>query len=1025
MVRICFAGGWCSCTKLVAALLFASLLLTRVAVPAPPQYQFTHFAGSDGGPGYVEGTGTAARFSGIRGIAIDSAENVYVADSLNRVIRKISAAGVTTTLAGSPNFIGHRDGIGKEAGFASLRAIAVDTSGTVYVLDFCTVRKITAQGVVTTLAGRPGVSGNADGRGANARFSAIGSIVVDLNGNVIVADGWYSTLRRVAVDGTVTTIVGEPWMFGFVDGIGRDARLSNVNGMAIDRAGVIYICEGDGLVRKITPDLKVTRIAGQLDNFGFPIYGYVDGPGLQARLQTPKGIAVDSGGTVYFTQEYGQSIRKIAPDGVVSTWLGSTDVLGNSDGSGLQARFSNPEYLAASPSGAVYITESVNTIRRASASGSVVTFAGKASEQGAEDGSGNSARFNDPRGLAIDSAGNLYVADTGNSVIRKVTPSGIVETIAGTAGQVGKVDGAGAVARFSKPQQVGVDSVGRVYVLDTGNRSIRIVSTSRAVTTLSGNLDFDVFPSQMAVSKNGNVYLGELTLRQVWKISPTYEKSAVTSYNRSEMPQCLAVDSVENLYLLSGFGTQFLSVISPSLIRTTLAGPKYVMEGIAGNSLYTGFPWPSSMSVAASGRVFVTDSALGSLSVIETDGTVYHVAGGMGGGAITNATGSKASFSYVASMVTDSSGTVYVLDRNSIRKGVPSGASYPAPVIVSDMNDVLMSKGDYTYLRVFATDATSYQWYKDGVPIEGAVNSRLGVSGVVASAGKYYVIVSGPGGTSTSRTFSVALRDTARLINISTRAYVGTDFDVLIAGFILTGTKPKTVLIRAAGPALSKLGVSGVLTDPTVELYSGSTMLQMNDDWASDSAKKNVLVAAAQRTGAFAWEEGSRDAALVVTLDPGAYTAIVKGKSGATGIALVEVYDADVDNRDTRLSNISSRALVRTGDALEIAGFVIQGSGLKNVVIRASGPALQKFGVAGVLQNPGFAVHKEASILSTNDNWDLSLWPTFDRVGIGGWEIGSKDAAVETALAPGAHTVVVSGTGATTGIALVEVFEAD
>jgi hypothetical protein len=261
------------------------------------------------------------------------------------------------------------------------------------------------------------------------------------------------------------------------------------------------------------------------------------------------------------------------------------------------------------------------------------------------------------------------------------------------------------------------------------------------------------------------------------------------------------------------------------------------------------------------------------------------------------------------------------------------------------------------------------------------------------------------------------------LANISTRSRVGTGFDVQIAGFVIAGSAPKPVLLRAAGPALANLGVTGSLADPVIELHDNRTgaTLATSDDW--DAALASTFSA----VGAFPWTSGSKDAALLTTLSPGVYSVIVKGQSDGTGVALVEVYDAEIGN-GARAMNISTRSYVGTDSDVQIAGFVIVGTAPKHVLIRAAGPALQAItGADGCLADPTLELHAQDTtiVLATNDNWDESLTATANRLGAFAWTAGSKDAALDATLIPGVYTVVVRGANGGKGTALVEVYDAD
>lgn len=261
------------------------------------------------------------------------------------------------------------------------------------------------------------------------------------------------------------------------------------------------------------------------------------------------------------------------------------------------------------------------------------------------------------------------------------------------------------------------------------------------------------------------------------------------------------------------------------------------------------------------------------------------------------------------------------------------------------------------------------------------------------------------------------------LTNISTRSQVGTEDQVQIAGFVISGTGSKRILARAGGPALIAAGLKTALADPLIELHEQTTgaTLATNDDW--DAA----LASVATQVGAGPWTNGSRDAALLATLQPGLYSLVVKGATNGTGLGLVEIYDVD-RARTARAMNISTRSYVGTDDGVQIAGFVIEGDAPKRVLIRAAGPTLATVaGLAGALADPFLELHAQdtGTILSTNDNWDASLSPTFARLGAFAWTAGTKDAALVATLLPGAYTVVVKGRSGEKGIALVEVYDAD
>lgn len=335
----------------------------------------------------------------------------------------------------------------------------------------------------------------------------------------------------------------------------------------------------------------------------------------------------------------------------------------------------------------------------------------------------------------------------------------------------------------------------------------------------------------------------------------------------------------------------------------------------------------------------------------------------------------------------------------------------------------------------FQVDAGSgpgvtYQWRRDGAEISGATGARLDLSNVqAADAGTYTVVVSS-GGTSTESAGAVLALNVAgdsRLGNLSTRTRIGTDA-TLIPGFVVEGTGQAPVLIRAVGPTLGSLGVSGVLADPRMRLVSAGVEQTTNDDWGQ-YADQSDLEATRQRVGAFALEAGSADAALVISLGSGPHTVPTTGAEGTSGVVLVELYDAGTAGpEEPRLVNLSARSQVGTGSDLLIPGFVIQGDVAKTVLIRAVGPTLGDFGVPGVLEDPVMGLFSGAEELANNDDWGsgdqaANIMATAVRVGAFAIDQASKDSALLITLSPGAYTVQVAGVGDTTGECLVEVYD--
>jgi hypothetical protein len=304
------------------------------------------------------------------------------------------------------------------------------------------------------------------------------------------------------------------------------------------------------------------------------------------------------------------------------------------------------------------------------------------------------------------------------------------------------------------------------------------------------------------------------------------------------------------------------------------------------------------------------------------------------------------------------------------------------------------------------------------------------VTGTIsASAGTITATATSAAGAATTYAGSTDNRN-EKLINISTRSLTGTATDTLIAGFVITGTESKSVLVRAIGPTLTTFGVNGALSAARLEVFRGQTSLAVGTDWGAAANNPATVTATAARVGAFALQANSRDAALLMDLTPGSYTAVVTGQGGASGVALVEVYDATAGAIPLaqRVVNIATRAGAGTGDNTLIAGFYVSGTVPKRVLIRGIGPSLAQFGVAGVLARPQLSVASGATVLAQNAGVATSadaaaIAAASAQTGAFALAANAQDAAILINLAPGAYTAQVSGVGATTGVALIEVYE--
>ena len=379
--------------------------------------------------------------------------------------------------------------------------------------------KVTCRGWVSAFALMGIVSTSLFGISANAQqelaafaaapsFNLTTGIATDTKGNIYVANS-HNTILKITFSGVVTTLAGTPDVRGRADGIGSAASFIYPIGIATDGTANVYVADKvSNTIRKITPTGMVTTLAGTAG-----ITGHADGIGGNASFNGPVGVATDSTGNVYVADYGNDIIRKVTPNGVVTTLAGMAGTAGDADGIGANASFSLPYGIATDSAGNVFVAEmSSHTIRKITPAGVVTTLAGKAGVTGPADGIGADANFFFPHGVATDKAGNVYVADYGNDTIRKITPTGVVTTIAGKAGESAEYDGVGGAARFSGPMAVATGSAGNVLVLETDN--IREVSPTGMVTTIAGQVfgpwhfqdqfcEWDVPPDNSGTTRSG------------------------------------------------------------------------------------------------------------------------------------------------------------------------------------------------------------------------------------------------------------------------------------------------------------------------------------------------------------------------------------------------------------------------------------------------------------------------------------------------------------------------------------------
>ena len=646
----------------LAAVVGTTLLSAQGGHAIYEPYHVATVAGCGNNIGSTDGPPDQARFFNPVGAAVDKQGNVYVVEEGNHAVRKITPDGVISTFAGVADEYGSADGQGSEARFHSPGGIVVGSDGYIYVADTynSTIRVISRNAVVRTLAGLAGVAGFVDGNRSAARFFYPRGITVNKAGKIFVADELNSSIREVTPGGAVTTFAGNG-IWGWRDGTGTDAQFAHPYDVAADKLGNLFVADTENaMIRKITPDAVVTT---------YKYLGY---------LVWPNAVEVDRDFNVVEADSY--HINKIAPDGEITLLAGGG--YGSADGTGPEAKFIGIYDLGRDRFGNFFVPDKYNnTIRKVTAEGVVTTFCGIA-QIGSRDGIGTEARFFNPVGMTRDASGAIYIADSSNSTIRKMTANGTVTTFAGKAQEPGYVDGHDGEARFNAPQHLASDSLGNIYVADAGNGVVRKITPDADVTTVANGYYFNGLTA-VALDPTGDIYVsGDFSIS---KIAPD---GTVTLFAgapgdsgfrdgqggdaRFDYPTGIISDAAGNLFV-ADFENNAIRKITPTAEVTTFAGRK-IAGSDDGVGLRARFHYPLGISIDSAGNLYVTDYGNQTLRKITPGASTTTLAGEAEHGGWVDATGKNARLLYPHGIVSDPDGDLYFADTGSqiIRRAVPA-----------------------------------------------------------------------------------------------------------------------------------------------------------------------------------------------------------------------------------------------------------------------------------------------------------------------------------------------------------------
>jgi len=715
-------------------------VLTRVAGNSRAGYS------GDGGPAI------SAQLRDPRGVAVDGAGNLFVVDSGNSRIRKVSSDGIITTVAGngSPGYSGD-GGPAINAQLLGTNGVAVDSAENLFITDNYRIRKISSSGTITTVAGG-GLAYPGDGGAAtSAQLLGPQGVAVDSDGNLFIAQTISHAsplggsihdfrIRKVSSDGIITTVAGND-TFGF-SGDGGPAVNASLSafGVAVDGAGNLFILDTyNSRIRKVSSDGIITTVAGN----GSQDFSGDGGPATSAAIGAPQGVAVDSAGSLFISAN--NRIRKVSSSGIITTVAGngSQDFSGDGGpainaqlGTAFHENDTNDTFgVAMDGAGNLFIADTSNhRIRKVSSSGIITTVAGNGSQGFSGDGGpAINAQLSGPSGVAVDSAGNLFMTDFYNFRIRKVSSSGIITTVAGNgsaypgAGQPGDFSGDGGPAinaPLNRPKGIAVDSAGNLLIADTYKSRIRKVSSDGIITTVAGNGTF-------GFSGDGGPAI-DAQLGQ---------------------PSGMAVDSAGNLFIVDS--PRIRKVSSDGIITTVAGNGTFGFSGDGGPAINAQLYASSGVALDRAGNIFFADGHNYRIRKVSSDGIVTTVAGngsagysGDGGPAI------NAQLTLPGGVAVDGAGNVYFADpdNHAIRRLQPEVSSPTYPFTVTDRGGTsLMTAGtpastSVGYARIHPNSGSTTP---SGLAIFGFRQNNILVSetGVPASlpltSGRIYAEVAG------------------------------------------------------------------------------------------------------------------------------------------------------------------------------------------------------------------------------------------------------------------------------------------
>jgi trimeric autotransporter adhesin len=657
-----------------------------------PSGLMTTVAGT-GVAGFSNGSATSAQLNFPAGLALDASGNLYIADSVNNRIRKLTPAGVLSTVAG--NGTAAFAGDGGPATSASLNSpfgVAVSTSGEIYIADLNNhrIRRVFSDGNISTYAGN-GTAGFAGDGGAaiSAQFNNPTGVALKADDTLFVADFANNRVRRISSSGIVSTYAGNGTAgFGGDGGVATSASLRSPQGVLLDAAGNLYIADRDNQrVRRVAPNGSVSGAIVTIAGSGTAGYSGDGGLAGSANLDSPASVALDAAGNL-FIGGFGGRIRFVTPAGIIGTAAGAGNKeFGVGDGgTAAGAKLAGPRSVAFDAAGNAYVADYGNhRLRKITAAGVISTVAGTGTAGSAGDGgAATSAQLNGPYGVAVDAGGNVYVSEYGGHRVRKITPAGIISTYAGTGIGGFTADGGAATgAGINSPSGLAIDGIGNLYIADFNNQRVRRVTPAGTISTVAGTGTFG--------------FSGDGGLATIANIS------RVTS---------VGLDGLGSLWIADYDNNRLRKVVLATGIITTVAGTGTAGDagdgGLAASAQLNG---PSAVKFDTSGNAYVADGFNNRVRKINSAGVISNVAGtGTNGFAGDGGPAASAQMRFVFDVAFDPAGVLYIADgfNNRVRKVTGlAAASRAANDLNGDGKSDLLLRDANGVINAYLMNATS------------------------------------------------------------------------------------------------------------------------------------------------------------------------------------------------------------------------------------------------------------------------------------------------------------------------------